>query len=141
MKAYLTATTVCASLLSACITPLPVAEREIDQASLLGNWELTRVDNQPIANAISLGFQPDGQVRGAIACNGFLTDYAVTGTRIEIGDAIITAAGCHPRFDADPKLKEKAEAVLFAEPPAGLTQDGNFLVMRGDSVLVFERVD
>ncbi|MBX7539732.1 META domain-containing protein [Qipengyuania sphaerica] len=133
------ATAACAFLLSACVTPLPVADRAIDQASLIGNWELARIDNHPIANAISLEFRADGNVRGAIACNSFLTDYTVAGTRIEIGNAIITAAGCHPRFDADRELQEKAEKVLFSEPPAALTQGGNSLVLTGDSVLVFER--
>ena len=122
------------------MTPLPAAVEPVDDASVLGRWELQRIDRDRIDNAISLDFMADGQVRGAIECNSFLTDYVVTGQAIELGNAIITAAGCHPRFDADRRLVERAEAVLFAKPPASISEDGNALILQGTSVLVFKRV-
>ncbi|MBL4858289.1 MAG: META domain-containing protein [Erythrobacter sp.] len=140
MKALWTTVAACSVFLSGCVTPLPVADRMIDQASLLGEWELTRIDSKPIANAISLDFRTDGQVNGAIECNSFMTDYILNDQRIEFGNAIITAAGCHPRFDANPRLVEKANAVLFSKRPVAMTADGEKLVISGDSVLVFERV-
>ncbi len=129
-----------AIFLGGCMTPLPVAEKSIDQASILGQWDLERVDRHPMANAISLEFRADGQVRGAIECNTFLTDYQISGQKIEFGTAIITAAGCHPRFDAEPQLVEQAESALFAVPPARISEDGDTLILRGSSVLVFRRV-
>ena len=126
--------------LSGCATPLPTTGEPIDPVSILGQWELERVDRRKVANAISLDFRTDGQVQGAIECNSFLTDYAISGQAIELGNAIITAAGCHPRFDADQRLVERAEAVLFAEPPATISGDGNALILRGTRVLIFQRV-
>ncbi len=126
--------------LSGCMTPLSEATNPIDQSSILGRWELSRIDRKTIDNAISLDFRANGEVRGAIECNSFLTDYEIKGQTIELGNAIVTAAGCHPRFDTDPKLVERAEATMFAEPPASISDDGQTLVLSGVSVLVFKRI-
>lgn len=79
-------------------------------------------------------------MEGAVECNTFQTNYKVDGLEIEVGNANITAAGCHPRFDANPRLVEQAAAVLFSEPPAKMNADGDVSVLTGASVLVFERV-
>lgn len=122
------------------MTPLPATVTPVDEASVLGRWELERIDRKKIANAISLDFMANGQVRGAIECNTFLTDYTISKQAIELGNAIITAAGCHPRFDAEPRLVERAETTLFAQPPATISNDGKYLLLNGTSVLVFRRV-
>ena len=122
------------------MTPLPESLTPVDETSVLGRWELERIDRSKVANAIMLNFMANGQVRGAIECNSFLTDYRVADQAIDLGNAIITTAGCHPRFDAEPQLVEQAEATLFAQPPATISDDGEYLLLNGTSVLVFRRV-
>lgn len=131
-----------ALFLALACAPVPPAHPTVgvSNAALAGSWELSHVGTRPVSRAISLTFNPDGTVTGAIRCNAWSGRYEARPSAIAFSeDIIITAAGCPGSWPADRGLAQRAERTLFGEHTAYLSADLQRLYLRGQDELRFNR--
>lgn len=95
---------------SPAIAPPPT---EVGARGLVGEWELTGLDGQPIStNDVRVRFDPDGRFEAQIACNSALGRYAVGGGRVIFTDLRFTERGCDQPFAQG----EALEAAIISGP-------------------------
>lgn len=124
----------------AATAPAPAASTwlAVSQPDLLGTWELTHVNAQPVPRTISLRFRADGTVEGTVACgNRFQGAYRVLPQHIlDIGGSW-TERGC----DELPLLTAAEKSLLLSPSSAYLSPNRRHLYVRGLQSLQFTRAD
>lgn len=124
----------------AATVPPPAASSwlPVTQPDLLGTWELTHVNAQPVPRTISLSFRAEGTVEGTVACgNRFQGAYRVLPQHIlDIGGSR-TERGC----DGLPLLTAAEKSLLLSPSSAYLSPNRRHLYMRGLQSVQFTRAD
>ncbi len=117
---------------------LPVAQATwvpLNEQALLGSWDLTQVNSQPVPRGIGLSFSSDGIVRGSLTCgNTLFGNYQVFSHRIGFSMTRVTERGCDALA-----LHEAAEKPMLGPFSAYLSPDHRHLYVRGQEALAFTR--
>jgi heat shock protein HslJ len=132
------------AIANGCTTvSIPTKSININSEILLGSWTLTTVGSEKVTRAISLSFARDGSLGGSVRCNSLSGRYRINPPFVVFDKSIIiTVAGCHPNWPANKRIVERAEQILFRNPPppAYVSADGQQLYFRGQEPLQFVRI-
>ena len=133
------------ALVAGCATIDPAAPAEPTvwptEASLVGSWELAKVNRTATMPVVTVTFAADGVVHGAIHCNGWGGHYRLDGSVIEFSDdIIITTAGCRIIGRHELDEEQRADQSLFRHRAVFQSQDGQHLYFQGEDLLTFDRV-